>query len=121
MWAGIAMAIKKQEFYEGAALHLLARSGRLSSVRYAAPFFLLNNELNVFLKYSTKDHRHFGIALSGEDQLVDRVKASVSKITDALECGADSIAVFGSDANSTIAASRKAAIHNACYRQCGVH
>jgi len=48
------LAIKKQEFYEGAALHLLARSGRLSSVRYAAPFFLLNNELTVLLKYSTK-------------------------------------------------------------------
>lgn len=34
------MAIKKQEFYEGAALHLLARSGGISNIRYETPFFL---------------------------------------------------------------------------------
>ena len=48
------MAIKKQEFYEGAALHLLARAGGITSLRYEAPLFLLNNRLLVHLKYSTK-------------------------------------------------------------------
>ena len=36
IWAAYAehvrMAIKKQEFYEGAALHLLARSGAITSI-----------------------------------------------------------------------------------------
>jgi hypothetical protein len=36
------MAIQKQEFYEGAALHLVARSGHVRSVRYDPPFFFLN-------------------------------------------------------------------------------
>jgi hypothetical protein len=35
------MAIKKQAFYEGAALHLLVQTGRLTSLLYISPFFLL--------------------------------------------------------------------------------
>jgi len=34
------MAIKKQEFYEGAALHLLVRGGAITSIRYELPFFV---------------------------------------------------------------------------------
>jgi hypothetical protein len=41
------MAIKKQEFYEGAALHLLARAGGITGIRYVAPFFLLNDHLRL--------------------------------------------------------------------------
>ena len=48
------MAIQKQEFYEGAALHLVARSGHVTSVRYDPPFFFLNDRMRVLLKYSTK-------------------------------------------------------------------
>jgi hypothetical protein len=47
------MAIKKQEFYEGAALHLLARNGGIASVRYEPPFFQFNGHLTVLLKYCT--------------------------------------------------------------------
>jgi hypothetical protein len=39
------MAIKKQEFYEGAALHLIARTGLVAGVQYVAPFFVFNNRL----------------------------------------------------------------------------
>ena len=41
------MTIKKQEFYEGAALHILACTGEITAIRYEAPFFLLNNRLAV--------------------------------------------------------------------------
>jgi len=34
------MAIKKQEFYEGAALHLVARATPIA-IRYEAPFFFV--------------------------------------------------------------------------------
>lgn len=51
------MSIKKQEFYEGVALHLLARNGGITSIRYEAPFFLLNDHLLVHLKYSTTLYR----------------------------------------------------------------
>jgi site-specific DNA-cytosine methylase len=45
--------IRKQEFYEGAALHLAARTGRVRSLRYEQPFFRFNETLAVMLKYST--------------------------------------------------------------------
>jgi hypothetical protein len=53
------VAIRKQEFYEGAALHLLARTGGITSVRYEAPFFLVN-QLSVLLKYSTRARSPWG-------------------------------------------------------------
>ena len=48
------MGIKKQEFHEGAALHLLTRSGEITSLKYGPPFFLVNNNLLIHLKYSTR-------------------------------------------------------------------
>ena len=48
------MAIKKQEFYEGAALHALARGGGITSLKYHAPFFVLNDGVFVRLKYSPR-------------------------------------------------------------------
>lgn len=54
------MAIKKQEFYEGAALYLLARTGRIKSIRNQPPFFVLNDDLFVLLKYSTKSRSPWG-------------------------------------------------------------
>src|SRR5258708_38543323 len=50
-----SMALKKQEFYEGAALHLIARSGNVKSIRYEQPFFVLNERVSVLLKYSTRE------------------------------------------------------------------
>ena len=48
------MAISKQDFYEGAAVYLLARTGNATSIRYDPPFFLINASLLVYLKYSTR-------------------------------------------------------------------
>jgi len=48
------MAIQKQESYEGAALHLIARTGQITSIRYDPPFFLLNDRISVLLKCSTR-------------------------------------------------------------------
>ena len=47
------MAIKKQEFYEGAALHLLARTGTVASMRYNAPFFIFNDRVLGLLSSTT--------------------------------------------------------------------
>jgi hypothetical protein len=58
------MGIKKQEFYEGAALHILAQAGTIRSITYAAPFFTLNEELLVLLKYSTKGRSPWAFTLN---------------------------------------------------------
>jgi len=115
------MAIKKQEFYEGAALHLLARSGRIASIRYDAPFFLLNGHLLVLLKYSTRGRSPWGFTFTSDEQTLLKSADSPSKTVIGLVCGADGVAAFSYDAYLGIAALRKSAIHISCYRRHGEH
>jgi hypothetical protein len=115
------MAIKKQEFYEGAALHLLARTGAIMSIRYEAPFFLLNDSLLVLLKYSTKSRSPWGFTFAKDEQEVLQRKASQLKIVLGLVCGADGVVACSYDAYRSLAAPRKSAVHIACYRQHGKH
>jgi hypothetical protein len=115
------MAIKKQEFYEGAALHLLARSGGITSLQYEAPFFLLNNRILAHLKYSTRGRSPWGFTFTPEEQVLLRNRAVRSSIVIGLICGSDGVAAFSYDAYRTIAAPRKSAVHIACYRDHRAH
>jgi hypothetical protein len=115
------MAIKKQEFYEGAALHLLARTGGITGIRYEAPFFLLNDHLLALLKYSTRCRSPWGFTFTPDEQVILRQRASERKTVVALICGEDGVAAFTYDAYLRIAALRESAVHIACYRQHGEH
>jgi len=115
------MGIKKQEFYEGAALHLLARSGLVTALRYEPPFFLINNSLTVLLKYSTKGRSPWGFTFMPEEQVALRAKAQAGKTAIGLVCGSDGVAALGYDSYLQIAAHRQAALHVACYRKHGEH
>ena len=111
------MAIKKQEFYEGAALYLLARTGAITSIRYDAPFLLLNDRLFVLLKYSTKGRSPWRFTFTPDEQEVLHRRATQCKIIIGLICGADGVAAFTYDAYVRVAALRKSSVHIACYRQ----
>ncbi len=115
------MAIKKQEFYEGAALHLLARTDTIAGIRYEAPFFLLNDHLLVLLKYSTKGRSPWGFTFTADEQVVLEKRASQDKIVIGLVCGGDGVVALGYDGYRSVAAPRKSAVHIACYRQHGEH
>src|SRR5260370_10652090 len=115
------MGIKKQEFYEGAALHLLARSGMIASIQYQAPFFLLNGHLVVLLKFSTRGRSPWGFTFTPEEQEYLKAVDSRSRIVIGLVCGADGVAAFSYDAYLRIATPRKSAVHVSCYRQHGEH
>lgn len=115
------MTIAKQAFYEGAALHLVARSGKITSIQYDAPFFLLNNRLLVLLKYSTKGRSPWGFTFWPEEQALLRKRSSRNSIVLGLVCGADGVVAIAYELYLTIASPRKSAINVSCYRQYGEH
>ncbi len=115
------MGIKKQEFYEGAALHLLARAGGITSIRYDAPFFLLNDHLLVLLKHCTKGRSPWGFTFTGDEQGILQERASRLRVVIGLVCGADGVAAVPYDAYLSVATPRESAVHIACYRQFNEH
>ena len=115
------MGIKKQEFYEGAALHLLARTGRITSIRYDSPLFLVNNQVLILLKYSTKGRSPWGFTFTTDEQALLQKKAAEHKVVIGLVCGADGVATLTSDSYRNVAAPSNAAVHIACYRKHGEH
>lgn len=114
------MAIKRQEFYEGAALHLLARKGGITSIRYEPPLFFVN-DLLVLLKYSTRGRSPWGFTFVPDEQTLLQSRAADSKIVIGLICGADGVAAFSYDAYLKVAAPRNSAVHISCYRKHGQH
>jgi hypothetical protein len=117
---GDRMSIRKQEFYEGAALHILSRSGRIGSLTYRPPLFLLNGSISILLKYSTKGRSPWGFTLTPDEQKLLRSLASTDFIV-GLICGSDGIAAFDANELGTIATFNGPAIHISCYRKHGEH
>lgn len=115
------MPIKKQEFYEGAALHQLARAGAVTELRYADPFFLVNGSVFVLLKYSTKGRSPWGFTFASAEQRTLANRASRSSVVIALVCGGDGVAAFSYDSFRTIAPLRDSSLHIASYRPHGKH
>jgi hypothetical protein len=115
------MAIQKQEFYEGAALHQLARGGLITSLRYEPPFFVVNNKMSVCLKYSTKGRSPWGFTFMPDEQALLRQRAKRSALIIGLICGSDGIAAISYDAYKEIAALRESSIHVSCSRNHGQH
>jgi len=111
------MAIKKQEFYEGAALHLLARAGRIARLRYESPFFVVNEEVWVLLKYSTRVRSPWGFTFTPEEQDILKERGVAFKTYIGLVCGSDGIAAFAYDRYRSIAAHSASALHVSCYRK----
>lgn len=115
------MAIRKHEFYEGAALHQLARSGGLTDIRYESPFFLVNGLAVVYLKYSTKGRTPWGFSFTPEEQTLLEQRAEKISLVIGLICGADGIAAISYGSYRVIATRRATTIHVSCARKHGQH
>ena len=115
------MALKKQEFYEGAALHRLVRGGAVTSIRYNPPFFHMNDRLRILLKYSTRGRSPWGFSFTPDEQvLLEKASADLPAAI-GLICGADGIAAISYVEYQSIAIQKRTAIHIACYRDHGKH
>ena len=110
------MAIKKQEFYEGAALHLLARSGKVTAIEFDPPFFLINRQKLIHLKYSTRNRSPWAFTFMPDEQLLLENLHKKHPIHIGLICGFDGIASCDYDSYRTIAAPRDRSLHLSCYR-----
>lgn len=113
------MAIKKQEFYEGAAIHRLACFGGLKSVTFEKPFFLFNNQILVYFKYSTKNRSPWGFTFTPEEQRLLKAKEKDTKIVIGLVCGFDGVAAVGSAEMLKIGVAEDSSIRIACFRKHG--
>lgn len=111
------MAIRKQEFYEGAALHVLVRTASISSLQYLPPFFIVNRSLLVLLKYSTRIRSPWGFTFTPEEQRLLGERARNSPVVIGLICGSDGIAAFNYERYRSVAGLKRSAIHLSCYRR----
>jgi hypothetical protein len=116
------VAIPKQAFYEGAALHLMVQDdGSAVHIRNEAPFFVLNERMVVYLKYCTKVRSPWGFTfLSTELEALER-RSTQGGLVIGLICGADGVAAVPYESFLAIASPRKIALHVACYRRHGEH
>lgn len=113
------MTIQKQEFYEGAALHALVCGGNVRSIAYIAPFFVVNDEIAAYIKYSTKGRTPWGFTFTRQEQ--ERIYEETRPLMIALVCGSDGIAAVTRDEYRRIAALTNVAIRVACNRKHGEH
>jgi hypothetical protein len=115
------MAIRKHEFYEGAAIHQLARAGGIESLRHDPPFFFVNDRLLIYLKYSTKGRSPWAFTFTPDEQALLEERAGKCAVVIGMVCGADGIAAISYECYNTIAKLKKSAIHISCYRRHGQH
>ena len=115
------MAIKKQAFYEGAALHMVARAGGITNIQYDAPFFLLDKRLLVFLKYCTKGRSPWGFTFTPSEQIILANRGAGFPIIIGLICGSDGIATLFYDDYCKITTPQNSPVHIACFRRHNEH
>jgi hypothetical protein len=115
------VALTKQEFYEGAALHRLARTGRITAIRYEPPLFVINNSVLVHLKYSTKKKSPWSFSFTADERSLLAGRSANGTLVIGLICGSDGVAAIGFNDFSFVAGSLADFTHIACYRDHGKH
>jgi hypothetical protein len=114
------MVIRKHHFYEGAALSMLIRAAGTMLVEFQEPFFVVDERLVLYLKYSTKVRSPWNFTFTLEEQILLADPASRVTPTIALICGEDGVAVLSiEDYGSIVNAERNTAAHVACFRRHG--
>ena len=114
------MAIKKQDFYEGAALYLLARGGALPGFRYNAPFLEVCGKV-LLLKFSTKGRSPWSFTFNVGEQTSLLERCEQEAVVIGLICGSDGVVALPAKDYFSIASPRASGLHVACYRQHDKH
>lgn len=112
----VCMAIQKQEFYEGAALHQVIRGSSGIQISYSTPFFIINEKLQVHLKYSTAVRSPWGFSFPPEEQQLLQTRALNLSLVIGLICGSDGIAALPYEKYERIVVPRNVAVWVSCSR-----
>jgi hypothetical protein len=115
------MAIQKQEFYEGAALYRLIRTGVVCSIEYDQPTFLINGRLRIYLKYCTRVRSPWGFTFTAEEQWTLDEAAVNSPLVLGLVCAGDGIVAVTYAEYRELVPSCGVATRLACRRDHGEH
>lgn len=115
------MPIRKQEFYEGAALHILARSGAVTSLVVDPPFVRLNSAVAALLKYSTRGRSPWGFTFTPDEQSLLQSEAIERRTILGLVCGSDGVVGLEYSSFTQIASVRQVALRVSCFRLHGEH
>ncbi len=110
------MAIRKQEFYEGAAIHQLARKGHINELRCEGPLFIFNEGVSVLFKYSTRGRSPWAFTVMPDERLALEGQAASRRVFLALVCGSDGVAAVRFEAVQEILPDHARAAHISCYR-----
>lgn len=110
------MAIQKQEFYEGAALHQLIRGSMRVRVDHSPPFFIFDDRLQVHLKFCTGKRSPWGFTFTPDEQVLLSERSRQMPLVIGLICGADGIVALRYEDYVGIATIRPAALRVACCR-----
>jgi hypothetical protein len=115
------MAISRQDFYEGAALNLVARTGKILGILNHSPFYVLNGRLAILLKYTTKGRSPWGFTVTLIEQA--QLEANSLKVNTAigLICGSDGVVPLTYQSFKSIAKIGNGPVHISCYRDHGEH
>jgi hypothetical protein len=117
------MTIQKQEFYQGAAIHRLVCLGGLKSISFEDPFFIFNDQILVYFKYSTKTRGPWGFSFMPEEQKLIKMKSETKgdRLVLGLVCGSDGVALVKSNEIFTIGFLKESSVRIACHRKHGEH
>lgn len=115
------MPLRKQDFYEGAALLGLARTGMLNAVRHIPPFLSLNGAISVLLKYSTRGRSPWGFTFTPEEQEALARQTAITPTYIGLICGSDGVTTIDFEAYALIAKTKATAVRVSCFRNYDEH
>jgi hypothetical protein len=99
------VAIQKQEFYEGAALRRLVIYSPSITLAFSPPFYIANQRLALYIKYSTKARTPWGFSFSAAEYTRLLQQANTTPVVIGCVCGGDGVATISLDELTELQAS----------------
>ncbi|MCA0433329.1 MAG: hypothetical protein LCH46_08695 [Proteobacteria bacterium] len=111
------MAIRRQDFYEGAAIFQLLKTNLVERVTHAPPFFIINDQVAILLKYSTSKDSPWNFSFTTTELSELNHKNGKFRHFVGLICGSDGIVSLSLDQLSWLVKNRNKTTRIGCYRK----